>query len=212
MNILSPQRFLSAGNFVGNVETTKTTTSTDSASTYQDPWSDDSSLLGSSGSSNKKPPVVTATSEKKKHHTNGDKIAPKKENKSPKVTTHIGADVSACKSDARKVRTDEKQSAVVDSGDEMILDCITVKRNLVDFEFDFNSLPTDDKLSAVKLGKRKLEEPVRASEYYSTNTTPAYCEPIDDSPSKKRNVEAAMGGSLFDEVHSPSVKRRVVRR
>ncbi|KAK3356078.1 hypothetical protein B0H65DRAFT_413551 [Neurospora tetraspora] len=174
MGVLGSQALLSARNILGAEQSTKTT-STESASTYQDPWSDSS--IGSSESD--KPAGSTMTSEKERC-ANSDTGAVKKEKKDPK-TTHIGADVSASKSDESKVTTDRKL-ATGNSDDEMILDCITVNPDPSDFD----------------------------TSLYDTPSSPADYEPVAGSP-KKRNWAAPMAASLFDEIHSPSPKRRLIR-
>lgn len=202
MGVLGSQALLSARNILGAEQSTKTT-STESASTYQDPWSDSS--IGSSESD--KPAGSTMTSEKERC-ANSDTGAVKKEKKDPK-TTHIGADVSASKSDESKVTTDRKL-ATGNSDDEMILDCITVNPDPSDFDSDLSSSPTYEPIAGSPSMRRKWAGPVKAS-LYDTPSSPADYEPVAGSP-KKRNWAAPMAASLFDEIHSPSPKRRLIRR
>ncbi|EGZ76314.1 hypothetical protein NEUTE2DRAFT_122962 [Neurospora tetrasperma FGSC 2509] len=168
IGVLGSQALLSARNIFGAGEATKPTP-TENVSTYQDPWSESS--IESSGCDK---PVVASTMSEKKDCTNDDTSAAKKQNKDPRMT-HIGADVSASKSDESKVSTD-RNSPTVNSDDEMILDCISVQSH---FDVDFTSSPTDNQPITSSLKKRKWEESV--------------------------------GTSLFDVIHSPSPKKRLIR-
>ncbi|EAA34763.2 hypothetical protein GE21DRAFT_2428 [Neurospora crassa] len=152
IGVLGSQALLSARNIFGAGQTTKPT-STESVSTYQDPWSESS--IESSGCDK---PVVASTTSEKKDCANDDTSAVKKQNKDPRMT-HIGADVSASKSDESKVSTD-KNPPTANSDDEMILDCITVQSHFV---IGITSSPTDNQPITSSLKKRKWEESVRTS-------------------------------------------------
>ncbi|KAK3495804.1 hypothetical protein B0T13DRAFT_401315 [Neurospora crassa] len=149
IGVLGSQALLSARNIFGAGQTTKPT-STESVSTYQDPWSESS--IESSGCDK---PVVASTTIEKKDCANDDTSAMKKQNKDPRMT-HIGADGSASKSDESKVSTD-KNPPTASSDDEMILDCITVQSHFV---IGITSSPTDNQPITSSLKQRKWEESV----------------------------------------------------
>ncbi|KAK1782008.1 hypothetical protein QBC45DRAFT_448703 [Copromyces sp. CBS 386.78] len=209
MGALGSQALLSARNIFGAQNTTNAT-STDNASTYHDPW-DDSSIETLDSD---KPPGATMTSEKE-HCANSATGAAKEEKEDAKMT-HIGADISASKSDESKVTTDRKRASSNsddNTEDEMILDCITVKPGPTGSDIDAtSSLLTDDKLSAGSPMRRKWAGPVPAYLFDSDiSPAPAEHESVAGSP-KKRKLVAPMAASLFDEIHSPSpTKRRIFR-
>lgn len=169
IGVLGSQALLSARNIFGTKETTKPT-STESVSTYQDPWSESS--IESPGCDK---PAGASTTSQKKDCANDNTSAVKKQNKDSNMT-HIGADVSASKSDESKVSTDNN-SPTVNSDKEMILDCVTLQSHFVS---GITSSPTDNQLVSGSPKKRKWEEPVATS--------------------------------LFDVLHSPSPKKRLIRR
>lgn len=135
IGVLGSQALLSARNIFGAGEATKPTP-TENVSTYQDPWSESS--IESSGCDK---PVVASTTSEKKDCTNDDTRAAKKQNKDPRMT-HIGADVSASRSDESKVSTD-KNPLTANSDDEMILDCVALQSHFV---IGITSSPTDNQL------------------------------------------------------------------
>ncbi|EGO51856.1 hypothetical protein NEUTE1DRAFT_104881 [Neurospora tetrasperma FGSC 2508] len=169
IGVLGSQALLSARNIFGAGEATKPTP-TENVSTYQDPWSE-----SSIESSECDKPVSASTTSEKKDCTNDDTSATKKQNKDPRMT-HVGADVSASKSDESKVSTD-KNPPTANSDDEMILDCVTLQSHFV---IGITSSPTDNQL-------------------------------VSGSP-KKRKWEESVATSLFDVLHSPSPKKRLIRR
>ena len=157
------------------------------------------------------PPTTTKTSDEEncaKHH----KGMAKKQNGDHSMM-HIGADISAYKSDETKVRTDKKGaiSKPNKNDDEMILDRITVKPTAVDVHVDItSSSPSGNNLAA---GNKVSPKNKKMAGLIGSDIPPSPPDytPVDSG--LKRKLAASMAGSLFDEIHSPSpTKRRIFRR
>ena len=203
LGVFRSHALLSARNiFVG--EQTASATSPESARTYCAPWSDPS--LESSDSD--RPPSATMTSANK-HGANGNTGAEKKEKKDRRMT-HVGADISAFRSDESKVRTDRKGTTVKSDDkidDEMILDCITVKPKPSHSDIDMtSSSPPDDKIDDEMILDCITVKPKPSHSYTDMTSSPPDDKPAAGSPvsTTRRKWAGPIPAYLFDSDTPPA--------